>query len=324
MSFRYAAPEHRLYDACSRWEHNNDTKALIDDAVQCLVEGLDSPHLRILAGASPNDVRDEIAELVYEALAELGIPQPADRDPWGAQVAAGRFITRPATNTIRFEVGEISDSWLDGHEVLVYIDDVEMTSLGAGLGMDPFELLIPTNRLVASEQPTRVPIARCTCGHYICGGTDVTIVREGDVVHWDWSLKAPTSVGKTFQAAAYDAEVTRIGADHSWEDLTDTTIRRVHTAINSEVLAHYGLTVDWVSRYPLEPPELTVAFRLTEGGEETHQIFLRFPWASPDGLVQTVTDELRKHPREWDARWSAIKCGLAAPHIAGSNWNPER
>ena len=59
MEYNYASPEHRLYDAAARWypePHWGGPAELIEAATQCLVEGLDSPSLRVLAGASADDV----------------------------------------------------------------------------------------------------------------------------------------------------------------------------------------------------------------------------------------------------------------------------
>ena len=47
------------------------------------------------------------------------------------------------------------------------------------MGMDPYDVFVPDNRLVATTESRRVPIARCTCGEYGCGATDVSIVRDG-------------------------------------------------------------------------------------------------------------------------------------------------
>lgn len=63
------------------------------------------------------------------------------------------------------------------------------------------------------RDPRRVPIARCECGEYGRASTDVNIVREGEVVHWDWLIGVPMRQGVTFKAPQYDAEVARIGSD---------------------------------------------------------------------------------------------------------------
>ena len=85
----YPSPEARFYDAASRWypEPHWDAKALIDAAVQGLVDGLDSPSLRMLAGASPADRREDIHALLQATLDERDRPRPGEGSP-GKQVAA--------------------------------------------------------------------------------------------------------------------------------------------------------------------------------------------------------------------------------------------
>jgi hypothetical protein len=98
-----------------------------------------------------------------------------------------------STGTIRFAVGPVAREIGDEFEVQVFVDDVEMTSRGAGLGMSPFSLLVPENRLVATTEPRVVPIARCTCGVYGCGVSDVRIQRDEpllaipDGIGWAWA-----------------------------------------------------------------------------------------------------------------------------------------
>ncbi|HEX9033613.1 MAG TPA: hypothetical protein VF834_17365 [Streptosporangiaceae bacterium] len=219
MSTPTPSAAQRLYDAAARWVGRYarlaDPKDLIDTAAQCLAEDLDSPSLRILAGASYSGTADEIGPLIESALVELRIPQPGTIEPWKHVVAGGCTYFRLPTDTVRFEIRPVTDLLIDGHEVLVYVNDVEMTSVGAGMGMDPFDILIPSNRLVAKPEPHRVPIARCDCGTYGCGATDILIVRDGDVVHWEWEIEVPINHGVTFRADHYDAEVSRLEADHS-------------------------------------------------------------------------------------------------------------
>jgi hypothetical protein len=104
-----------------------------------------------------------------------------------------------------------------------------MTSAGAGLGMDPYQVIIPTNRLMASSEPHTTPIAGCECGTYGCGATDITITRHGDRVHWDWLIEVPMNRGVTFDAADYDREISRVASDHSWETPERTAGRLILT-----------------------------------------------------------------------------------------------
>ncbi|WP_156758575.1 hypothetical protein [Actinokineospora pegani] len=86
-------------------------------------------------------------------------------------------------DTLRLDVAVPLDSTdRPTHAVRVFVDEVERTERGAGMGMDPYDVFVPVNRLVAAAEPRTVPIARCSCGSYGCGRTDVTITRVG----WRW------------------------------------------------------------------------------------------------------------------------------------------
>jgi hypothetical protein len=117
---------------------------------------------------------------------------------------------------LRLAVTELTDGMV-GWQVEIYVNEVEMTRAGAGLGMDPYDVLVPTNRFVAGTEPATVPAARCTCGEYVCGSTDITIVEDGDLVHWDWSGDTPMDWRVTFPAGAYRQEVEGVAADHGRE-----------------------------------------------------------------------------------------------------------
>ncbi|WP_183092434.1 hypothetical protein [Nocardioides stalactiti] len=333
MQFNYASPEHRLYDAASRWypgPHRDGPQQLIDAAVQCLVDGLDSPSLRLLAGASAADRADDINALLESTLDELQIPRPGELAPWKEIVAAGRTLSRAPTDTIRFDIRQ-ADGAVGGHELLVFVNDVEMTRIGAGMGMDPFDVLIPTNRLVATTEPHQVPIARCECGEYGCGSTDVTIVREGDAVHWEWIDEAPIDHGVTFPAGQYDAEVERIEDDHSWERPEDTTARLALTQVDTKRLAALGMSVSWIAKDHANDDMMKVALLAGDAdlrsSAAAYQIFLRFPRArrSPPEVASAIVSELRQPPKKWRATWHSIKPGVSSPpSVAGRSWRHER
>ena len=119
---------------------------LIDAACQALIDGLDSPTLRELAGASPSDSSWDVRELADRALDELRIPRPG-AVPAGHLVAAGGGVARRARiDALCLAVAPAGDDAGGGFQVQVFVNDAEMTSVGAGLGMGPYDLLIPTNR----------------------------------------------------------------------------------------------------------------------------------------------------------------------------------
>lgn len=127
-----------------------------------------------------------------------------------------------------------------GFQVEVYVNGTEMTSVGAGLGMDPYDVFIPTNRLLTTPEPHTVPIARCSCGVYGCGSTDVVIIGDGDMVHWDWLIEVPMARGVSFAADLYCAEVERVVGDRSWETAERTAGRLVLTHLDREALLSQG------------------------------------------------------------------------------------
>ncbi|MEV4626818.1 hypothetical protein AB0J90_11085 [Micromonospora sp. NPDC049523] len=317
--------EQRLYDAVARW--NADTgygfEDMIHAACQALVDGLDSPALCELAGASVRDSSWEVRELVVKSLEELGIPYPGTV-PTGFTVAAGGGIARrPGVDSLRLEVTSAAAAAGGGFQVRVYVDEVEMTSAGAGLGMDPYEILVPTNRLVATSEARTIPIARCTCGVYGCGSTDVTIVRDGDLVHWDWSIEVPMLRGVSFTATQYDAEVARVASDHSWETPERTAGRLVLTRVDRDRLRTHGLELSWVANDHRDQ-EL---FRVALGIDGDYQVFVDFPWhgRTPETLAGEVCATLALPPKKWRASWHAIDPALSRPPaIAGPSWRPAR
>ena len=130
--------EQHLHDAVARW--NADTgyglADLVDAACQALIDGLDSPALRELAGASVNGSSWDIRELVAHSFYELDIPFPGTVAPGFAVAAGGGVARRFGVDLLRLEVVAVGEPG-DGFQVRLYVNDAEMTSAGAGLGMDP-------------------------------------------------------------------------------------------------------------------------------------------------------------------------------------------
>lgn len=320
-----APVEQNLYDAVARW--NPDTgyglTDLIHAACQALIDGLDSPTLRELAGASPRDSSWDVSALVIKTLEELEIPRPG-MVPAGFAVAVGGGVARrPGIDALRLAVIPASDDARGGFQVEVYVNDDEVTSMGAGLGMDPYDVLIPANRLLATPQPHTVPIARCRCGVYGCGSTDVTITRDGDRVHWDWLLEAPMQRGVSFAALQYDAEVARVAGDHSWETPERTAGRLVLTRLDADALRTHGLTVSWVANDHRDPALFRVALRMADD----YQVFVDTPWQDrgPEKLADKVCETLARGPGKWRASWYARKPTVTEPPtIARRSWRREQ
>jgi hypothetical protein len=221
---------------------------------------------------------------------------------------------RLVTDRLRFEVASEP-----GPQVLVFVDDVEMTAAGAGMGMEPFELFVPDNRLVATAEARTVPIAKCTCGVYGCGATDVVIRRDGDVVHWDWEIEKPMHRGVTFPATVYDAEVARLAADHSWETPVHRAGRLVLEGADRTALAVHGLALSWAANNHRDPRR----FQLSMIDGSRYQVFVDVPWDGrpPDEVAAAALAELDRPPETWTAQWHSIRPGVTEPpSYAGPGW----
>lgn len=150
------------------------------------------------------------------------------------------------TDQLRFEVVRAKSKDYDwGFQVLIFVNGEEMTAKGAGLGMPPSELLLPANRFASPA--TEVPIARCTCGVYGCGATDIDIEMDDANVLWTWRYEAPMDRAAIFDRAAYDAEVARLASDHSWETRNDEVERLVMTGVDHDQLRAVGITISWIA-----------------------------------------------------------------------------
>ncbi|WP_298457627.1 hypothetical protein [uncultured Cellulomonas sp.] len=89
-----------LADAVSIWRLVPETVGdVIDAATQCLVDGVDSPTLRELAGASPKESWSVLEGLVEATMEELGIAEllVADRQDAALRAMARRFRAQRVT-----------------------------------------------------------------------------------------------------------------------------------------------------------------------------------------------------------------------------------
>jgi hypothetical protein len=312
-------PERRLWEAIARWDSMpfSGPASVIGAACDALVAGLDSPALRALAAMPEGSPRDDVEAVVGEALDELGIPRAGDLRHGLQIVRCGGIKPRPGTDHVRFEVKPVCEA-VGGYEVLVFVNGTEMTAAGAGMGMDPYDVFVPVNRLAATTEARRVPIARCECGVSGCGVTDVSILRDGDLVHWDWHEEVPMNRGVTFPAAEYDAEVARLAADRAWESPDRVAGRMILTDVDSEALSRHDLRVSWVANDYRDSSRFCVCLLFAQ----SHQVFLYTRWENrtPAELAALVVQSLRKRPSSWRAEWHAIQPGLGPPALAGRRW----
>lgn len=236
----------------------------------------------------------------------------------GGEIDRGSYPGLPEIDVLRLAVVPVPEVGAGEFAVEIYVNEVEMSAAGAGLGMDPVDVLVPRNRFIATDDPNRIPAARCGCGVYGCRVTDLVIQREGDVVHWDWEVERPVKRRMTFDAAAYDREVARIGADASWETPSRTASRLVATGVDAGALAARGLRYGWSGTRWNDP----VHFDVSLYHLEAVQVFIAFPWdgRTAEQLAAAVLGLLGKPPEEWPGWWSEMQPGASAPPFAGPGW----
>lgn len=93
-------PLSKFNDAAIEWAAGGSGQALVDAAVEALVDDLDSKHLRVLAGAPSRFADEEATEFAPWAFEELGLTvaprfsREAVID--GARLAARRFLDNGA------------------------------------------------------------------------------------------------------------------------------------------------------------------------------------------------------------------------------------
>lgn len=236
-------------------------------------------------------------------------------------------VTDGELDTLRLDI-DASGADKGVVELKVYVNGIEMTSAGAGMGMDPFDVFVPANRLVAAAEPSTAIVARCSCGEYGCANTAVTITRSGEVVQWEWLHKKPIDRNPRFDAAEYDREVARVAADHAWESPERTVRRLVRTTVDRDHLQTYGLRVGWIDTDSRDTEFVSVQMTL----DDDYLVWIRVPWfdRSPEQLAAALCAELARSPREWNAEWRAAEWRAAEsrkttpPSIAGVSWRPHR
>lgn len=203
--------------------------------------------------------------------------------------------------------------------VIVRIDGVDVSRADNNDGLDPWYVLVPVNRFVATSEPTTGLIACCpSCGPD-CDAVEARIHRDGDTVRWEWGRRGARWEGERrttlFDARAYDAEVARLDAEHGWE----TAVRRAGRLIFAGLALPPG--IEGVRVRANGADELEVW--LEEPDE--YQICVRVPWDEerPDGSATAARAVLAGPATRWPAEWLGVKAGQEAPPAyAGPSWRP--
>jgi hypothetical protein len=204
------------------------------------------------------------------------------------------------------------------HQVIVRIDGVDVSRADGNAGPDPWHVLVPVNRFVATGDPTTAVIACCPgCGPD-CDAVEARIRREGGTVRWEWGRRGARWEADRrttlFDAVDYDAEVARLGADHGWE----TAERRAGRLVLAGLALPAG--IEGVKVDAVGDGELEVW--LEEPG--AYQIFVRAPWDGerPDESAAAVRAVIAGPAALWPAQWHGVTTDRreTPPAYAGPAW----
>ncbi|GGO10902.1 hypothetical protein [Micromonospora parathelypteridis] len=121
----------RLQDATTLWSIRHGTAAEVIEAVcDCLVAGVDSPSLRILAGVSPSASSHELLQWLEPTLDELGLTFFPEGSQEGKDAAVRIMATKLLAGTLsprelaRWAHSVIGHDGTPLAEELVMLDDI--------------------------------------------------------------------------------------------------------------------------------------------------------------------------------------------------------
>ncbi|MEU2247366.1 hypothetical protein [Streptomyces sp. NPDC019224] len=155
---------------------------------------------------------------------------------------------------------------------------------GRGPANSP-EQLLDTGLLRATDEPREVQLAEAYCSEGCCGALYVTVRREGDQVVWSgWRCPAPPR-GKRempelrFDAAAYDAEVTRAQSDDSWAWPARRAARLIVAGLRGrpDLLTRWNVRLGWTGTDFHDPDETLISLLHDSVDGSPGQLLWRIP-----------------------------------------------
>ncbi|WP_431040627.1 hypothetical protein ACQUSR_01160 [Streptomyces sp. P1-3] len=241
--------------------------------------------------------------LTAPAWAAMAAGEPADpaerrRAHWIRRTARQPFARRATPARLRVEVTVRDPADPDIVETRLLIDGRPLVpeAFGRGPAGSP-EYLLDSGRLRASTAPREVRLAEAYCTEGCCGALYVTICRDGEHVVWrDWRRPAtppsqqppPELPEYRFDAAEYDAEITRAENDHSWAWPARSTARLIAAGLRNrpDLLTRWDAQPGWVGTDFTDPDTAVLSFTfwpgLAAGRRNREGPWLQFVWSVPE------------------------------------------
>ena len=187
------------------------------------------------------------------------------------------------------------------------------------------DVLLDKRELRAGAEPREVMLAEADCTEGCCGALHVTIRRDGDEVVWEGWRRPPYASGTRdtsappayrFDAAAYDAELTRAEADGSWSWPARTVARLIEAGLRErpEILGRWDARRGWISSGVEEPDTTVVTFWYAPGlatADSLRDAF-QFRWVLPDDgspPEAQAAAALRRLAEEDPKTYAKVSCG---------------
>ncbi|MEU0373005.1 hypothetical protein ABZ070_22605 [Streptomyces sp. NPDC006283] len=228
------------------------------------------------------------------ALAALEPAEPlqSHRLHWLRRNARRPFASVPGPCRLRIEVVEPDPADPDVVETRFLVDGRPLVpwAFRRGPGHSP-EYLLDNGSLRATANAREVQLAEAYCTEGCCGALHVTIRREGDEVVWGGWRGASGGVvvpEYRFDAALYDAEITRAENDHSWSWPARDTARLIAAGLRErpDLLTGWDAAKGWIGT-DFNAPHITVLSfilwpGLAAGRKDRDGPWLQFVWRLPD------------------------------------------
>lgn len=311
--------EANLYSVAANWFRSPSYGAELLVAAACgaLVDGIDTPALVDLAGASGRENRSDLEPLVARMANDFDWDWPPPLEG----LLPFRSYPRPGVlDVLDLDVRVYSSEVIGQVKGLaVLINGVDWAKR-LGAGMPPTGMFAPVAVLSPTDTSHVTVVARCgVCGQPECVSASVRITRDGDVVVWEWvdgEDGDAITVVHQFAADDYARAIDRAASDHSWEDPTDT-VERLVLCGNSGLPEGWGISFLADSRQTPAALDVHITMPAYFG-------YFTVPWnnQSPQSLAEEILQHLKANPQAWELRWMPARPGAPEPAWAGPLWRP--
>lgn len=200
-------------------------------------------------------------------------------------------------------------------------------------------VLDPKGGLRAGAEPHEVWIAEADCTEGCCGALRATISRDAEVglVVWEVDATRGSKVEGRFEfdVDAYDAEVARAEADHSWEWPARRAARLLEDRLRAEpeLLIRWGCGPGWARSWNYERTKLRLFFSYPEPPNSDRPC-LQFEYVAEmpdaavvdDEAVNALVDRIAGQFRGTDPKSLARVCGGSKENAEalGYAWPPSQ